>query len=56
MFIEVREHCNYADYVGGYFENGGHSLAIILRQNILPTLLNINAKFCGNPFGGFRYK
>jgi hypothetical protein len=25
-------------------------------QNILPTLLNIYAKFCGNPFGGFRYK
>ena len=27
-----------------------------LNQNILPTLLNIYAKFCGNPFGGFRYK
>ena len=25
-------------------------------QNILPTLLNKYAKFCGNPFGGFRYK
>ena len=26
------------------------------NQNILPTLLNIYAKFCGNPFGDFRYK
>jgi hypothetical protein len=25
-------------------------------QNILPTLLNIYAKFYGNPFGAFRYK
>jgi hypothetical protein len=25
-------------------------------QNILPTLLNIYAKSCGNPFGSFRYK
>ena len=32
------------------------SLAIFFGQNILPTLLNIYAKFCGNPFGGFRYK
>jgi hypothetical protein len=47
---------NFADFVGGHFENGGHSLAIFFRQNILPTLLNIYAKFCGNPFGGFQYK
>jgi hypothetical protein len=40
----------------GHFENGIHSLAILFGQNILPTLLNIYAKFCGNPFGGFRYK
>ena len=25
-------------------------------QNILPTLFNIYAKSCGNPFGSFRYK
>ena len=25
----------------------------IFGQNILPTLLNIYAKSCGNPFGGF---
>jgi hypothetical protein len=40
----------------GHFENGVHSLAIFFGQNILPTLLNIYAKFCGNPFDGFRYK
>ena len=27
-----------------------------LGQNILPALLNIYAKSCGNPFGSFRYK
>jgi hypothetical protein len=31
-------------------------VAIFFCQNILPTILNIYAKFCGNPFGGFRYK
>ena len=30
--------------------------SLFLCQNILPTLLNIYAKFCGNPSGGFRYK
>ena len=45
-----REHWNFADFVGG------HSLAIFFCQNIPPTLLNIYAKSCGNPFGGFRYK
>ena len=31
-------------------------LAAIFGQNILPTLLNIYAKPCGNHFGSFRYK
>ena len=32
------------------------TLDINMGENILPTLLNINAKSCGNPFGSFRYK
>jgi hypothetical protein len=44
------EHWSFADFFGG------HSLAIFFGQNILPILLNIYAKSCGNPFGDFRYK
>jgi hypothetical protein len=29
---------------------------LFFGQNILPTPLNIYAKFCGNPFGGSQYK
>ena len=44
LFIEIREHWNFAVFVGGHFKNGDHSLAIFFCQNILPTLLNIYAK------------
>ena len=33
MFIEIREHWNFADYVGGHFQNGGHSNAIFIITN-----------------------
>jgi hypothetical protein len=50
FLIEIREHWHFADLVSG------HLLAIYLGQHILPTLLNIYDKSCGNPFGSFRYK
>ena len=28
IFIEIREHWNFADFVGSQFENGGHALTI----------------------------
>jgi hypothetical protein len=41
--IKMTLNAIFDDFVGGHFENGGHSLAISLGQNILPNLLNIYA-------------
>jgi hypothetical protein len=56
ILLEIREHWNWPDFVGGHFENSGIRSGFFLGQNILPALLNIYAKSCGNPFGSFRYK
>jgi hypothetical protein len=41
MFIEIREHWNFADFVCGPFENGDHSLAIFFLVRIFyqPSLI-----------------
>jgi hypothetical protein len=56
QFSLKSENIEILPILSGPFQNGGHSLAIFFGQNILPTLLNIFAKSCGNPFGGFRYR
>jgi hypothetical protein len=46
FLIIISPQTKFGDLCSGFF----------FGQNILPTLFNIYAKSCGNPFGSFRYK
>jgi hypothetical protein len=52
IFIEIREHWNFADF-RRLFSKWRLFALKFFGQNILPTLFNIYAKSCGNPFWQF---